>query len=308
MLILRTFIFTLCMITSSIAADLTIIVPDQTAPTVNARIFAKYLSRYLNQKVIITEVPGAASMTAMRYLYDIAPKDGNTIGIFYKNATLMSVLENNIDPTKFTWLGSTMDGRRDAVLLLSNVDINQKLIIGSDNAQAGDPIDFITRNTSLDIKKVRGYLNPAEIRLAFQRKEINSLINSAAGIKVSNPEWLDPKSNVKKLLQFGNGFNRNSIFSYVPTLSELISEDKKPLLKLFENQYILLRPYVAPPKIPRSRAAELRSAFIKAVNDPEYLKEAGENNIDVSLIDYLEAESIVADLVSTPKDLLIQLK
>ena len=302
------FVF-LLFISSTYASELKIIFPDQTAPTVNARIFSKYLSKYLNQKIIITEIPGASSMTAMQYLYEFAPKDGNTIGIFYKNAPLIARINYpSINLEKINWLGSTMDGRKDAVILFSWKNIDDELIVGTDNSIVGDPIDFIINNTNIRIKKITGYRTPSDIRLAFQRKEIDSFINSVAGIKTFSPEWLNDNSGVKKLLQFGNGPNRNVEFPDVPTLYEYLSDDNKQLLSIFESQYVLLRPYVAPPNIPENRIKELREAFWLAANDPEYIKEARDKNIDVDPIDYREAESIINKLVNTPKELLDQLR
>ena len=55
---------------------------------------------------------------------------------------------------------------------------------------------------------------------------------------------------------------------------EDVAEEQQKLLNIFETQYILLRPYVAPPNIPKEKAFELREAFSKAVLDPEYKEEA----------------------------------
>ena len=279
------------------ANDLTVILPAaEDSHAINARILGRHLQRYTNQSVVYRVVPGAASAAAAHHLYNIAPKDGNTIGVFFKNIPLVSAIGTqnfNFDATKFTWLGSTADGRKDAVLLLTNKPYESGLIVGSDNVIAADPIRFIRMSTDLDLKQIMGYKNQTEIRLALERGEIDAMVNSLIGIKTSRPHWLLPDSKIKVVLQFGNGKERHPNFPNVPTLAEIISPEYQRLLSLFETQFTLLRPYVAPPGIPQDRVKFLREAFTKAVLDPQYVEEANKANIEVNLVNWEEAERIV---------------
>jgi tripartite-type tricarboxylate transporter receptor subunit TctC len=148
------------------------------------------------------------------------------------------------------------------------------------------------------MKIVAGYANSSTARLALERKEIDAAIYSLIGIKTAKPDWLKPESDIKPLLQFGNGKTRHRDYPNVPTLAEYT--DQQELLNVYEKQFILLRPFVAPPDIPFSRTRELRHAFAKAVTDPEYIAEAKKANIDVKLIDWQEAERIVYETVDSP--------
>jgi hypothetical protein len=278
------------------AEILTVILPvAEDSHAINARIFSKYLQRHLpnNPTIEFKVVPGAASVVAANYLYNIAPKDGNTIGVFYKNIPLVSSIGSaniNFDVRNFTWLGSTADGRKDAVLVMSNKLYDGNLVIGSDNVIVGDPIDMLKK--IWNVREIRGYKSQSEIRLALEREEVDAMINSMIGIKTSKPEWLKPESKVQPILQFGNGINRHPNYPDVPTLAEFY-KDKQELAK-FESQYVLLRPYVAPPNIPIEKAATLRKAFVAAVKDPAYIEEANKAGIDVNLIDWQEAEKIIS--------------
>lgn len=242
-------------------------------------------------------MPGAASVVATNYLYNLAPRDGSTIGVFFKNIPLIGSIGGqnvNFDAKKFTWLGSTADGRKDAVLLLSHKQYDGELIIGSDNVIAADPVKFVKDVLGWNIRQISGYKNQSDIRLAFERKEIDAMINSLIGIKSTRPNLL---KDSRILIQFGNGKSRHPDFPDVPTLAELITEDQMRQLSVFETQYILLRPYVAPPDIPKDKADILRTAFSKAVQDPEYIEEARKAGIEVNLIDWREAESILSILM-----------
>lgn len=297
------------------ANTLTVILPvPDDAHAVNARILGRYLQKHHPHKpeVIFRTIPGAASVVAANYLYNIAPRDGSTIGVFYKNIPLVGAIGGsnvNFDPSGFTWLGSTADGRKDAVLLISRKNYDgTELIIGTDNVVLADPVRFIRESTGWNIRQVTGYKSNSEIRLAVERGEVDAIVNSMIGIKTTRPQWLQPDSPFKIILQFGNGRERHPEFSQVPTLSEIISADKQDLLKIFETQFALLRPYVAPPNLSAEQSALLRKMFTDAVSDLEYVAEARKANIDVNLIDWREAEAIVRITTSAPRNLLERLR
>jgi len=289
-------LFLLFIIPNTEAKTLTIVLPAaEDSHAINARLFSKYLKKHLNSNIEFKILPGAASVVAANYLYNNAPRDGSVIGVFFKNIPLIGAIGGpniNFDASKFTWLGSTADGRLDAVLLFSHKEYDDSLIVGSDNVVVADPIKFIKNMLNWNIKQIPGYRSPNEVRIAFEKKEIDAFVNSLLGIKSTRPNWLEDK-NIKVLLQFGNGKIRHPNYPKVPTLAEMITEEQQKLLNIFETQYILLRPYVAPPNIPKEKAFELREAFSKAVLDPEYKEEAIKLGIDVNPIDWKESETIV---------------
>ena len=156
------------------------------------------------------------------------------------------------------------------------------------------------------MKIVAGYANSAEARLAVERKEIDAVLYSLIGIKSSKPDWLKSESDIKPILQFGNGTIRHKNYPNVPTLAE--QTDQKELLTVYEKQFILLRPFVAPPNIPAARAKELREALEKVAVDEGYLTEAKKANIDVNFIGWQEAEQIVNDTVNAPETVLEKIR
>jgi tripartite-type tricarboxylate transporter receptor subunit TctC len=294
------------------AQELKVVVPSNSdSYSINARVFTRHMAKYLPEKpnVVIQEIPGAYSVVAANYLYDLAPKDGNTIGTFYKNIPLMGALGGSsikYDARKFTWLGSTADGREDAVMLWSNKKDYQELIVGSENIVAGDPTLLVRDLIGIKMKIVAGYPNSSEARLALERKEIDAAVYSLIGIKTAKPNWLKPESDIKPILQFGNGTARHKDYPNVPTLAE--NTNQKELLNVYEKQFILLRPFVAPPNIPANKAKALREAFAKTIDDQEFLAEAKKANIDVKLIGWQEAECIVNDTFAAPENIFQQIR
>lgn len=83
-----------------------------------ARMLARHLGRHIpgNPTIVVRNMPGAASLTAVRYLSTTAPKDGTVITVFDPGL----VLESRTSPDKFNvnfsdyqWLGSMSRDWRD---------------------------------------------------------------------------------------------------------------------------------------------------------------------------------------------------
>src|SRR6201991_993273 len=93
-----------------------------------ARNLARHLGKYIpgNPTVVVQNMPGAGSMRAVNALYNTAPKDGTTIGMFGRDMPLVAMLGDNpgvqFDPRKFIWLGSSSDFSNDAYILLVRKD------------------------------------------------------------------------------------------------------------------------------------------------------------------------------------------
>jgi hypothetical protein len=310
----RAIALALTLMVTSVAADtLKIIVPsDNDSYNINARVLGKYLVKHLpNQPtLVIQSMPGAASMVAANYLYNHAPKDGSVIGTFYKEIPLVGALGGpnvQYDASKFTWIGSNVDGRKDAVIMWCNTD-NPK-IIGSENYAGVNPAFLVRDLAKLDAKIVTGYATTGDARLALERKEVDAVVYNLIGIKTQKPQWLKPDSGIKACMQFGNGTNRHPEYKDVQALAEVVQSDMdKTILSTVEESYAMLRPFVAPPGIPAKNTKEFREAFAKALADPEYMAEAMKMNIEVNMIDYNEAEKLVTYEIKIGEQLVAALK
>jgi len=299
------------------AQELKVVVPTlEGTYYTNARIMSKYFTKYHPDKptVIFQSVPGAFSIVAANYLYSIAPKDGSVIGTVYKDIPITGIvggLNVNFDPSKFVWLGSNADGRKDTSIIWTNKSkkLNDELIMGVEGAGVGNASYVIQKLLNLNFKYVTGYPNTAANRLALERNEVDAVTYSLIGIKSGKPYWLEPNSNIHAVLQYGNGKIRHPEYQHVPTLFDFINKDEDiELATLFEQQFILIRPFLAPPNIPTEKAKILRDMFEQTVNDAEYLAEANKANIDVNLVTWQESEKIISDMKSAPQKTINTLK
>lgn len=289
---------------------------------VYARLLSRYMGKYIpgNPNVVVQNMPGAGSLLAANYLYNIAPKDGTVFGTFARNMPLLSVLGGNsavkFDARKFTWLGSASSYQEDSYIMWARTDAKVQSIAdaqktggpplvlgGTAEGATGNDVPVILRDAlGLNIKQIVGYPDSNAIFLAIERKEVDGRTTDLSAVRTNRPEYLKPGSYMRALLQFGRE-TRHPDFPNVPTARELAKDEKaRSLIELAELPYVLSRPFVAPPGIPADRAKALEKAFIDAYRDPDLLAEAEKLGIGVSPIDGKAALSLIEKIESAPQD------
>lgn len=291
---------------------------------VYARLLARHFGNHMpgSPTVVVQNMPGAASLKAANHLYTTAPRDGTVIGTFARNMALLGVLKDNpnvkFDPNQFIWLGSVSSYQDDAFLLFARKDAgiksvndlrHKELIIGgsSEGGTSNDIALLLKDVLKLNLKLINGYEGNS-ISLAVDRKEVDGRFNGLSSTTYTKPEWLEPNSHISVLLQFGRA-SRHPMFPNVPTAQEIAPDQKAlDLIRLAETPYMLSRPFVAPPDIPKDRADALKKAFAQTVLNPEYLEEGKKLKLDLSAVGPDQATALISALSSAPPNLLEYLK
>jgi tripartite-type tricarboxylate transporter receptor subunit TctC len=67
----------------------------------------------------------------------------------------------------------------------------------------------------------------------------------------------------------------------------------------FESQFIISRPFVAPPGVPKLRIEELRNAFEKTMDDIKFIEDARKANIDINMIEGKDMENMIKTPIET---------
>jgi tripartite-type tricarboxylate transporter receptor subunit TctC len=289
-----------------------------------ARALARHLGRYIpgNPNVVVQNMPGAGSLRAVNYLYNIAPKDGTAIGLFSRNMPLIGLLGGNpnvqFDPRRLTWLGSSSSFVNDAYLLIVRKDAPVKsidearradlpplILGGTAEGATGNDVPIILRDTiGLHVKQVVGYPDSTAIFLAIERGEVHGRTVDLSSVRSVKPDWLKPDSGYRVLVQFARA-TRHPDFQDVPTARELAkNEAARALIELAELPYALSRPFAAPPGVPAERARALQRAFLGVHGDPQYLEDAAKLRVDVSPIDGDGVLQAIERIASAPAELL----
>jgi tripartite-type tricarboxylate transporter receptor subunit TctC len=289
---------------------------------VYGRILARHIGRHIpgHPKVVVQNMPGAGSLRGANYLYNVAPADGSTFGIFARNIPMIGLLKTGqkaqFDPLKFTWIGSSTSYANDAYLLVVRRDAKvasiedarrpggPPIVLGSTaEGASSDATAILLRDwLGFNVRVIPGYTDSSVLFLAIERGEVDGRTVGLSSLNATKPEWLRPGGLMRPLVAFGRA-TRHPDLPDVPTARELArNATDRNLIELIEIPYALSRPFAAPPGVPLDRARALQSAFLAAHRDPEFLADAGKLGIDISPIGGDQVRALIEGIARTPAD------
>jgi tripartite-type tricarboxylate transporter receptor subunit TctC len=280
---------------------------------VYARALAHYMGRHIpgNPAIVVQNMPGAGSIKAANYLYNIAPKDGTAFGGFSRGAFLDPLLGRTDGvqyvAAKFSWLGSISNevgvcAFRSDSGVASWPDMQSKsYVIGSTGAGADSDVfpTVLRKMFGLPMKVVTGYHSAADVVLAITRKEVDGRCGwSWSSMMAWNKDLYQSKA-VKVAIQLAS--EKLAELPDTPSILEVARDaDQRAALKLILSRQMMARPYVAPPGIPPERLAALRSAFDATMKDPDFLAEAQRQDLEVRPVSGAEAAALINEIYASP--------
>jgi tripartite-type tricarboxylate transporter receptor subunit TctC len=280
-----------------------------------ARVLARHLGKHIpgNPSVVTQNMPGAGSLKAANYLYNVAAKDGSVIATFDRGLPMERLLGRtngqDFDATKFTWIGSVTD--EPSVCAFSSKsgirtwqDMKTKPFkVGGAGATADDEIyPNVLRNMfHLPVRIVSGYPGRAETVLSIQRGEIDGLCGWSWSSLMSRDKYLLDSKQLTVVLQLG--VEKNLDLPGLPLVGDLTDDPKqKVALKLIFSRNTIARPFAAPPGVPAERAVLLRAAFDATMKDSEFLAEMKRLALEVRPQSGAKVEQLVREVYTYPAD------
>ena len=288
-----------------------------------ARLTARHLGKHIpgNPALVVQNLHSAGIALANR-LYATPEKDGLTLGVLERATpqyALMGDPNARFDPLKMTWLGSMSSYANDAYTLTVNASFHAKTVddlrkpglpsakVGTTGAGATNAIFAeIMRNVlKLNIQHVRGYRGAPDVFLAMQRGEADGQVIGLTSIKAQQSTiW--KAGGFRPLISFARTTRYHELPN-VPTGRELTKDPKAlALLEFAEAPFYMALPVVAPPGLPADRAKALQSGFMAMNKDPAYVAETEKLNLDLSPIDGETVRKVIAQMGTTPKDVIAQ--
>jgi tripartite-type tricarboxylate transporter receptor subunit TctC len=283
-----------------------------------SRILARHLGKHIpgNPSIVVQNMPGAGSLKFANYLYNVAPKDGTTIGIFSRGMAmepLIGASNTQFDAAKFTWLGS---GTNEVSVFVTwhtapvktwNDVVTKPFTVGGEGSGSDPDIYALLLKNAFGakLKLITGYPGTAEVAIALERGEVDSRASwSWSSLKTLKPDWIAQKKvNFPVQLNLTKGAELQD----VPLIMEFAKTDaQRQMLKLILSRQQMARPYAAPPGIPADRAAALRKAFDDAWADPELQAEMKARGQEVNPVGGAALETMVRELYATPKDVVAE--
>ena len=280
-----------------------------------ARVLARHIGKHIpgNPGVIAQNMPGAGSLKAANYLYNVAPKDGSVFGIFDRGLPMERLLGRtsgqDFDATRFTWIGSITDepticGFSSKSGIRSWQDMKTKPFkVGGAGATADDEIyaNVLRNMFHLPLRVVSGYPGRAETVLSIQRGEIDGLCGWSWSSLMSRDKYLLDSKQLSVALQLG--VEKNLDLPGVPLIGDLTQDPKqKAALKLIFSRLTIARPFAAPPGLPAERATALREAFDATMKDAQFLAEMKKLTLEVRPQSGAKFEQLVNEIYTYPAE------
>ncbi|HMA72106.1 MAG TPA: tripartite tricarboxylate transporter substrate-binding protein [Xanthobacteraceae bacterium] len=280
-----------------------------------ARLLGRHIGRHIpgHPTVVVQNMPGAGSIRAANYLYNIAPKDGTVFGGFARGIFIDPLLGRGdamrYTAAKFGWLGSISNDagvcafRSDAGIE-SWADMQTKRYkIGATGAGADSDVfsNLLRKMFNLPMQLVLGYQSAAETVLAIQRKEVDGRCGWSWSTLSSRNRDMWQAKQIRVVLQLTD--RRIAELAEVPTVLEVAQNpEHQAVLKLIVARQTMARPFVAPPGIPPERLTALRNAFDATMQDPEFFADARRQDLDVRPVTGTEADALIAQVYAAAPD------
>jgi tripartite-type tricarboxylate transporter receptor subunit TctC len=271
-----------------------------------ARFVAPYLTKHLpnNPRIVVQNMPGAGSLKAANFLYNVAPKDGTVIGSVGQGVPQMEILGQpgiQFEADKFNWIGRISDVRsligvwhEAPVKTIEDVKNKEATIaIGGPISGSTLYVMFLNELVGTKMKPIAGY-SSREAMLAMERREIDGSSSILwTNLESGYPSWISEKK-INILVQIGT--ERDPNLKDVPLLSELAkNEQDKRILDAIASSDLIGRSLLAPPSVPKERVDALRKAMAAALKDPEALAAAKKMKVDIGPLDGAALQKLVED-------------
>lgn len=278
-----------------------------------ARMIAKHLPKHIpgEPTIVVQNMPGAGGLRAANFLYNVAPKDGLTIGMINNTLAFDPLYGNKnaqFKATEFNWLG-TPSKETGLLVVWHTVPVdtledakNQTLVLAASGT--GSTPAFFARVLSsifdIKVKIIPGYKSQTESFLAMERGENDGNASPFwSSLNNNYPTWI-PEKKIKVLTYYGA--------TKVPEIPgpyalDLISDpEKKAIMTIAQAGLAMGRPSLAPPKVSPEKVAVLRDAFAATFKDPDYLADCDKQRLDCTTPSAgPEMLEMIKEVYSSPK-------
>lgn len=292
-----------------------------------ARLLSRYMPKYIpgNPNFLVQNMPGASSVIAANYVYNIAKSDGLTLLVPINSLYLDQIVgrkEVKFDVRKFEFIGTQ---EKAPTMLYFRADSPFKTL--ADIIQAKEAPKCGSTGTAstgyllaklmdeafkAKINTVTGYQGGSEIDVAVERGEI-----VCRGMDIPPHFGREPFDGWHKrgfdrhILQ--GGPKRDPRMPDTPTLFELMdhhntSEQMRRVTRVVLASGEFGRPMVAGPGNPPARIKILREAYAKAMRDPELVAEAKKSKMDMEHTPGEDLQALLKDIMNQPPDVIERVK
>jgi tripartite-type tricarboxylate transporter receptor subunit TctC len=285
---------------------------------VYSRLIGRHIVRFLpgNPGVLPVNMPGGGGLVALNYVANVAPRDGTVLTMITQSFPMDQVLGLNrtlkVDLRTLNWIGNMSDTNEffytatsSATKTLEDARRRETPVAATGVGSIMTQLAALYNNMlGTKFKVIYGYPSGPDMTLAMERGEVE-------GRSTSNPQVLGAsKAEVAAKYNFliQAGLRKLPGYEEVPLLRELASgADQQAVFDFISKAVVVARPIVTNPEVPPDRVAALRQAFDAAMADPDFLREAQLQGLEISPMGGEQLVKIIAGMLDTPPALLAKI-
>jgi tripartite-type tricarboxylate transporter receptor subunit TctC len=278
------------------------------------RLIARHLGRHIpgQPTVVAQNMPGAGSLKAANYVYEVAPKDGTALGVVVESIALEQALANpgvHYDAAKFTYVGRVatsnnifMQWHTSKVQSIEDSKHTESSMAGTGPGAIAETVPrLLNALAGTKFKIISGYPASNEAMLAMERGEVEGAYTGLETLLSTRKDWLAQKQ-INVLVQYAT--ERHRLFPDVAAMTEFgRTDDERRILSLYGSAADIGIALVAPPDVPADRLAVLRRAFQAMVADPEFLADAKARQMEVEPATGEALQAMIATTLAMPGEL-----
>jgi tripartite-type tricarboxylate transporter receptor subunit TctC len=283
-----------------------------------ARALARHIGKHIpgNPSVIVQNQPGAGSLTSVRSLDVLAPKDGTVMTIFNPGLVTQSIVTPDkvkLDFRKYAWIGIVSADYRvcygfgpDGVKSWDDMMHRKQWVLGSTGKGAGNYINGATLRDVFHapVKQVLGFPGSAEQRLAIERGELDGDCGSFNSIPL---DWVKT-GKVHPFVRFVEKKPADIPESAAYIGSFATTDEQKQLLNVLDAADEIGRPFIMSKQVPADRVATVRKAFNDTMTDPAFIADMDKMQLPITPLTGEEADAVVEKMLTAPPKILAAAK
>src|SRR5262249_37402018 len=275
------------------------------------RLIARHLGKHIpgQPTVVAQNMPGAGSLKAANYLYEVAPKDGTALGVIVESAALEQALGNpaaQYDAARFTYVGRVatsnnifMQWHTSKVQSIEDSKRMESSLAGTGPGSIAETVPrLLNALAGTRFKLVSGYPASNEAMLAMERGEVDGASSSWAAVSVGKKEWLRDKK-IRIILQTAP--ERVKELPDAPALPEIgTTVEAKQVYSLYASGSAIGRSLIGPPDIPPDRVKALRDAFNAMVADADFIADVRKLEVELDPLPGERVQELVVRTLNVP--------
>ncbi len=284
----------------------------------NARAVARHFGKHIpgNPNVVVQNMPGAGSLTSVRYLDATAPKDGTAITVFNPGLVTQSIVEPdkvNLDFRKVAWVGSVAPDFRvcygygpNGVKSWAELMARNEFILGTTSKGAGSYINgaILRQVFNAPVRQIIGFPGSAEQRLATERGELDGDCGSFNSIPIAWVQERRVHPFVRFTEQRAADIPESAVF--IGTFAK--TQEQRQLLDVLSAADGIGRPFIMSKQVPAERLAIMRKAFMDTTKDPAFMADMEKQKLPLIPLAGEAAEVTVDKMINVPPHIVAKAK